>query len=313
MALSKAVTGGPDFAALKAGGMIKQRQKDRFTVRLKVPGGRMPLARLARVLEVARRHGSGYVHLTIRQGIEIPYVSLADLEAVKGKLAEVGQETASCGARVRVPTACGGCEYNPKGLVDTQAMALRVTDRFFGRGNLAHKFKMAFSGCPNDCPHAMSNDLGFLGGVEPKFIARACTACGICAAACREGAIVLDPKTNRPRWLREKCIYCGDCIRSCPADAWQAGRTGWTVRVGGKHGRHPMTGAKIAEFLPDRRVPQTIEAVLAWYRKAAEGKGRVRIGTLLTAPAAWRRFLRDLAPVLGEWAVRSARPPQKHE
>jgi anaerobic sulfite reductase subunit C len=135
-----------DFVALKAGGIVRQRQKDRYTMRLKCPGGRMPLDRLARILEVARRYGGDHVHLSARQSIEIPYVPLGDTDRVRRSLAEVGQEIASCGARVRVPTACAGCELNPLGLVDTQRMARLASDQFFGQGPLPHKFKMAFSG-----------------------------------------------------------------------------------------------------------------------------------------------------------------------
>jgi len=302
-----------DFVALKAGGIIRQRQKDRYTMRLKCPGGRLPLERLARILEVAHRYGGDHVHLSARQSIEIPYVSLSDTDRVRRSLAEVGQEIASCGARVRVPTACAGCELNPLGLVDTQRMARLACDRFFGQGPLPHKFKMAFSGCPNDCPHTSTNDLGFQGAVEPELDEGACTQCGLCVAACKEGAIRQDSATSTPRWIPEKCLYCGDCVRACPVDAWRARRTGWMVRVGGKHGRHPITGATVAEFLPDEKVLETIEAVLAWYRKFGQGKGRVRLGALLLEPRTWRQFVADLAPVLGQWAVRNPSPPRPNE
>jgi len=303
----------PDYKALKAGGMVRQRQKDRFTVRLKCPGGRVPLERLARIAEVARRRGADYVHLSVRQSIEIPYVLAQDLAKVREELAEVGQEIASCGARVRVPTACSGCEYNPNGLTDTQKMAADVAARFFGRGPFAHKFKMSFSGCPIDCARTSENDLGFQGAVEPRWDESACTACGLCAAACREGAIELAAGTNKPRYRRDKCLFCGDCIRACPVDAWQAQRTGWMVRVGGKHGRHPIVGARIAAMLPDANVSGLIEAVISWYEKNAAGKGRIRLGALLQDPAAWRRFLADIGPVLGEWAAPDPAPPRPCE
>ena len=305
--------GAPDYQALKAGGMIRQRQRDQFTVRLKCPGGRMPLERLARIVEVAKRYGQEWVHLTVRQSVEIPYVHSEDLEKVREELSEVGQEIATCGPRVRVPVACGGCEYNPRGLTDSQRMALEASNRFFGRGPLAGKFKMAFSGCPNDCPHSAANDLGFQGAVEPALNESACTACGLCAPACKEGAIVIDAGTGKPQWLREKCVYCGDCIRACPADAWRARRTGWMVRAGGKHGRHPIMGGKIAEFLPDDEVFDVIEGVLAWYSKHALGKSHVRLGDLLLDPEMWSDFLACLAPELGEYAAKSPKPPQACE
>ncbi|MBM4031643.1 MAG: sulfite reductase, partial [Planctomycetes bacterium] len=96
-------TGELDFTTLKTGGIIKQRQRDKFTVRLKCPGGRVPLSKLPKIAEVAARYGGDYVHISFRQSIEIPYVDYRDFGKVRAELAEVGQEIASCGPRVRVP------------------------------------------------------------------------------------------------------------------------------------------------------------------------------------------------------------------
>ena len=43
-----------DFNELKSGGFIKQTQKDLFTVRLKVPGGRITAEKLVKIAEVAK-------------------------------------------------------------------------------------------------------------------------------------------------------------------------------------------------------------------------------------------------------------------
>ncbi|MBM3335968.1 4Fe-4S dicluster domain-containing protein, partial [Candidatus Sumerlaeota bacterium] len=219
-------SGAPDFAALKSGGVIKQRQKGQFTVRLKCPGGRVPLDKLEKVVEVARKYAGSYVHISFRQSIELPYVNFENLGAVKAELAEAGQEIASCGPRVRAPTACSGCEYNPNGLTDTQKMATLVCDRFFAKQPLAHKFKISFSGCPIDCARTNEMDLGFQGAVKPKWDESSCIACRICASACLEGAIESDPDTGQPIYHPQKCLYCGDCIRACPTGAWATERTG---------------------------------------------------------------------------------------
>lgn len=302
-----------DFNTLKTGGIIKQRQRDRFTVRLMCPGGRVPLSKLERIVEVAKRYGGDYVHLSFRQSVEIPYVDYRDIGKVREELAEVDQAIASCGPRVRVPTACSGCEYNPNGLMDTQAAASRVCDRFFGTGQLAHKFKISFSGCPIDCARTSEMDLGFQGAVRPRWDQETCIGCRICAEACREGAIEAHPETGEPIYHADKCLYCGDCIRACPTNSWQADVTGWIVRVGGKHGRHPTHGQPIARFLPDDRVERVIAAVLAWYEKNGAGKGRTRIGTLLLDREVWRGFLAELRPVLGEWAIEDPPPPRPNE
>jgi dissimilatory sulfite reductase (desulfoviridin) alpha/beta subunit len=305
-------TGELDFGTLKSGGIIKQRQRELFTVRLKCPGGRVPLEKLARIAEVAGRYGRGYVHLSFRQSIEIPYVHVGDVGNVQRELAEVGQAIASCGARVRVPTACGGCEYNPNGLTDTQKLAQDVCDRFFGQWSLAHKFKISFSGCPIDCARTAEADLGFQGAVRPAWEEAPCIGCRICAEACLEGAIDSDPDTGFPLYHPEKCLYCGDCVRNCPTEAWTAHETGWIVRVGGRHGRHPINAQRIAAFITDEQVHGVTEAVLGWYAKAAQGCGRVRIGALLLEPANWEALREALRPVVGSRLLDTP-PPTPNE
>lgn len=299
-----------DFNKLKSGGFIKQRQKDLFTVRLRCPGGRIPVEKLKKIAEVASRYGGDYVHLSFRQSLEIPYVNYKDFPALVKELEEAGQKVASCGARVRVPTACGGCEYNPNGLTDTQAMALMVNEKFFGT-ELNHKFKISFSGCPIDCARTNEMDLGFHGAVEPVWDEDRCTGCTICASACREGAIESDEE-GRPIYDPDKCLYCADCIRACPTEAWVESRRGHMVRIGGKHGRHPLSGQVVAEFVPDELVPEIIQKTLDWYRDRAEGKGRARIGDIIREKGI-EDYLDYMEDVIGPYQSDAAGEPEPIE
>ena len=121
-----------NLAEMKSGGLIKQRQKDLFTVRLRVPGGRLSLEKMKKIVEVAEKYGADYVHLSVRQSVEIPYVNIKDIDNLRKELEEFGQKIASCGPRVRVPTACSGCEYNPNGLMDVQKWCMAIDEKFFG-------------------------------------------------------------------------------------------------------------------------------------------------------------------------------------
>ncbi len=269
-----------DLNNLKAGGFIKERGKDLFTVRLRVPGGRMTVPRLKKIAAVAEKYGGEFVHLSVRQSIELVNINFRDFDAVAAELGEGGQRVASCGARVRVPTACGGCEYNPNGLVDTQKSALEVDEKLFGTETGHHKFKVGFAGCPFDCPKSATNDVGFQGAVWPELNLNECIGCGLCIKSCTEGAIAADAD-GRPVFLPEKCTWCGDCVKVCPTEAWKAAKRGYTVRIGGKWGRHPLVGTLFATFLPEDRVVEFIAAVLAWYKENAEGLGRVRLGDII--------------------------------
>ncbi len=297
-----------DLNNLKAGGFIKERGRDLFTVRLRVPGGRMTVPRLKKIAEVAERFGGEFVHLSMRQSIELVNINFRDFDAVVAELGDGEQRVASCGARVRVPTACGGCEYNPNGLVDTQKAALEVDEKLFGTPTGHHKFKVGFAGCPFDCPKSATNDVGFQGAIWPELSKEECISCGLCAKSCTEGAIAMGDD-GKPVFSADKCIYCGDCIKVCPTEAWKTGKIGYTVRIGGKWGRHPLVGTLFATFVPEERVVEFISVVLAWYKEKADGSGRVRIGDIIIKEGP-DSLLSRLRPRFPEYVVEKTIAPQ---
>lgn len=297
-----------DFERLKSGGIIKQRQRDNFTVRLQAPGGRMPLKKLKKIVEAAEKYSSSdYVHLSVRQSVEIPYVDYRQINALQAELNEAEQPIASCGLRVRVPTACSGCEYNPNGLVDTQQLVRFAHTKFFGQ-DTPHKFKMNFSGCPIDCARSSEADLGFQGAVFPVWNADKCVKCTICEKACKEDAIHCDEEGS-PVFNPEKCVACADCIRNCPTEAWAEHRTGLMVRVGGKHGRHPLNASLVAAFLPEEHAPLVIEKTIEWYRANAPANQRIRLGDVLRS-VGMESYMKNMENVFGEYAVRNPRVPE---
>ena len=283
-----------NFNDLKSGGFIKQKQKDLFAVRLRCPGGSIPTDKLVEISKIAQKYSKkGEIHLSYRQSLEILHVDYKDFEAIVEEITAIGWKVASCGPRVRVPTACGGCSYNPNGLVDTQALARMVDEKFFGTPTY-HKFKTSFSGCPIDCSRTNEMDLGFQGVIEPGWEEPKCTGCTICAEVCKEGAIESHPETGKPIFEIDKCIYCADCIRACPTEAWVEKRKGHLVRVGGKHGRHPVNGSEVAIFVTDEKVPEVIEKTLEWYKE--NGKKGERIATTLARVGvkSYREFMSDV-------------------
>lgn len=273
----QAPAAAPDLANLKAGGFIKQRQKDLFTVRVKTPMGALTVEKLRVIAEAAERFGSGEIHLSVRQTpeiISVPFDKFDDLVAV---LAEHGMAPAACGPRVRAVTGCSGCKINPLGLVDTQALGVETDARFFGTP--CHgKFKITFSGCTNDCTRAKCADLGLVGMVRPELISDACSVCGLCIAACREDALSADADGKPVRDL-ESCTGCADCVRVCPDSAMIVTETGFAVYAGGKHGRLPRISDHVGTMLVIDDVPSVVEAALAWYQ--ANGERGMRLGHVI--------------------------------
>ncbi|MBR1442414.1 MAG: coenzyme F420 hydrogenase, partial [Firmicutes bacterium] len=72
-----------DYATLKKGGFMRQKQKNNFSLRLKVVGGHLDAKQLYKIAEVSEKYGEGYVHITSRQGVEIPFIKLDDIDSVK--------------------------------------------------------------------------------------------------------------------------------------------------------------------------------------------------------------------------------------
>ena len=133
-----------DYAALKKGGFMRQKQKGCFSLRLAVVGGNLTAENIKTVAEVAEKYGHGYVHMTSRQGIEIPFIKVEDINEVKEELAKGGVGTGVCGPRVRTITACQGAAICPSGCIDTYTLAKELDARYFGR-ELPHKFKFIYS------------------------------------------------------------------------------------------------------------------------------------------------------------------------
>ena len=180
-----------DYSTLKKGGFMRQKQKNHFSLRLSVVGGQVSASQLTAITKVAEKYGRGYIHLTSRQGIEIPFIRLEDIDEVKEALAEGGASPGVCGPRVRTITACQGSAVCPNGCIETEELAQELNRRYFGK-ELPHKFKFGITGCQNNCLKAEENDLGIKGGVRVSWVQEKCISCGVCAKVCREKAIRIE-------------------------------------------------------------------------------------------------------------------------
>ncbi|MDH3975867.1 MAG: sulfurtransferase TusA family protein [Deltaproteobacteria bacterium] len=149
-----------------ARGIYAQRGQERFMTRIKVPGGNLTPEQMIRVADLSEKYGNGIPHVTTRQDIQLHYVKLDDTVKAMQELTEVGLTTRGGGGNtVRNVTACydsGVCE---KEVFNVAPFAPAMTEFFLTHPkgyNLPRKFKIAFSGCSDDCSFSTINDVGFI-------------------------------------------------------------------------------------------------------------------------------------------------------
>jgi anaerobic sulfite reductase subunit C len=261
-----------DLAALRKVGMIQQKQKEYFAMRLHAVGGDFTSAQLQRVAEVAERYGRGQLHLTTRQGIEIHFVHHSHLEAARQALESAGITMGACGPRIRIVVACPGeltCRW---GIIDTKAIAHDLDEKYF-RQETPHKFKLSVTGCPHNCAKATENDIGVMGGISPVWHRDTCTDCGLCVNICPTGAI---QKNGEDYVLNEaKCINCSICTSSCPSGSWTVARRGYILWIGGTMGKIPRLGTRLGGLIETTdRLYDLIDRTIGYYRRNGRKKER---------------------------------------
>lgn len=145
-------------------GVYGQRQQDTQMVRVKIPWGGLTAAQVDRLADLAERTPRGVGHVTTRQNVQFHFVPLADATAFLRELAEAGLTTReACGNTVRNVTVGHCAGVCPREVFDPTPYADAVA-RFLLRNpmnqNLPRKFKIAFSGCPDDTGLTPIHDVG---------------------------------------------------------------------------------------------------------------------------------------------------------
>lgn len=261
-----------DYNELKKGGFLKQKQKDNFIVRFRSLAGDLTSDDLRKIADLADKYGKGYVHVTTRQGAEIPWVNINSYNEMKSEIKALGLNTGTCGPRIRTVVSCPGSQICHFGLMDSKSMALNLDKAFFGR-EVPMKTKIGITGCPNSCAKPQENDIGLVGAIEPVFNEEKCIGCGLCENVCPNKIIkIVDGK---PVIDRSKCLYEGNCIASCPVDAWEEKRRGYLLYAGGKIGRKPYLGQVVAKFVQEDEVIPAVEKVLQAFESLGQKGERI--------------------------------------
>src|SRR5882757_3710263 len=145
-------------------GIYSQRQPGVQMIRTKVPGGLLTALQMRQLARVADEFAGGKGHLTTRQNMQYHFVPLRQVPDLLHLLADVRLTTReACYNTVRNVTACPLAGIHPEEPFDVQPYARRLAFAFLHKeltDNLPRKFKVAFSGCPEDCIATAINDVG---------------------------------------------------------------------------------------------------------------------------------------------------------
>ena len=147
-------------------GVYGQKQPGVQMLRIKIPGGVLPLSWVTTVAEFNRRFCTGDVHITTRQDIQTYFVPLPRSAEALEFLYSRGMTTReACGNTFRNITACALAGNCPREHVDAGVVADRLAATWIRQPLVQHmprKAKIAVSGCATDCAITNIHDLGFI-------------------------------------------------------------------------------------------------------------------------------------------------------
>jgi sulfite reductase (ferredoxin) len=153
-----------DGAGVTGGKNGEGRAIERFMVRIRIPNGMMTSPQLRAIADLTRRYANGIADLTVRQNIQLHWVTIESLPEVLAGLWNVGlNTTGACGDVVRNVTGCPVAGVDADEIVDASPLVLEASQLLAGNAefyNLPRKFKISITGCRVWCPYPEINDVG---------------------------------------------------------------------------------------------------------------------------------------------------------
>jgi sulfite reductase (ferredoxin) len=151
-------------------GIYEQRTNGRYMVRARLGAGIVLSKQLERLAALSNAYGSHILHFTTRQDVQIHDVAIESTANILEQLLEVGLTSRGGGGNtVRNVSACPRSGVCPKERFDVAPYAIAVAEYLLQHGssfNLPRKYKVAFSGCGDDCALASVADLGFFAQIR---------------------------------------------------------------------------------------------------------------------------------------------------
>ena len=284
--------------------------------RIRVPGGHLKTEYMAMIQGIADAFGNGTVHITSRQGFEIPGIRFEDMPEVNQRLQpiieglNINQEAPGKGypsSGTRNVTACIGNRVCPYACYDTSAFAQRIEKAIFP--NDLH-FKIALTGCPNDCAKVRMHDFGIMGMSRPHYEKDRCVGCQACVKKCRVKSVeALAFRNYKVERDERTCIGCGECVLACPTRAWtREGEKRYRLTLLGRSGKkNPRLGIDFIKWADEDSIIKIILNTYEYVEKSLDPTapgGTEHVGYIVDRTGT-EEFLK--------WAMRDVNLPQGAE
>lgn len=135
-----------------------------FMLRIRIPNGIIRSSQLGCVARLAEKHARGMADLTVRQNIQLHWLTIESLPEILRELRQCGLTTlAACGDDTRNITGCPLAGIDASEICDASPLAFQVQQMLVGPAefyNLPRKFKICITGCPVWCSYPEINDIG---------------------------------------------------------------------------------------------------------------------------------------------------------
>ena len=134
-----------------------------FMVRIRIPNGLLRSDQVRAVADIAERHAQGVADITVRQNLQLHWVTIESLPEVLETLWRAGlTTTGACGDVARNITGCPVAGLDAHEIVDASPLALAIDRELGGAAefyNLPRKFKISITGCRHWCSYPEINDV----------------------------------------------------------------------------------------------------------------------------------------------------------